>query len=385
MNHTILHELHTQLQNLDAQGLRRRMAEPLGLDFSSNDYLGFANDSELEKRFFEKLNQDLYRHRAPASRLLRGHLPCHTALEKRLAQWKGTEAALLFSSGYLANLATLSTLVSSHDRVISDALNHASLVDGIRMTKCHKVIVPHLDLDAIEDTLKQPHPSGHTFVVTESLFGMDGDIADIDRLASLCETYGAGLIVDDSHGVGVYAPLVCANQCLAVISTFGKGLSASGACVSGPQVVIDSLINRARSFIFTTAIAPWSVASIDASLDHLNQYPDRGARACALAARLRSSLRDTGLQVLGDHSPIVPVIIGDNDTAMAYATQISNAGFDVRAVRPPTVPQGTARLRISVHADRTKEEIDQLVDEIWTPTRRNATTSPSRCEVEVKK
>ena len=387
---TLADELAGRLAELTGQGLARSLRCAAGRDFSSNDYLGLARDPGLRAALLARLaalppGEPLG---APASRLLRGHTRLHADLEGRLAAWKGTEAALLFASGYQANVGLLSALLGPRDRAVSDALNHASLIDGLRLAGCRRVIVPHLDLAAVERELARPHPEGRTYLVTESLFSMEGDVAPLDRYAELAARHGAELIVDDAHATGLYGEARGSGLCeafaverrvAAVVSTLGKAVGLSGAFVAGPRVLVDYLVNRCRAFVFTTAPPPLLLHALDAALDRIAAEPWRRRRALELADRLRRRLRELG--VLAGHGggdrpplaegptdaggavppgPIVPLLLGDNARALAAAERLAALGFDVRAIRPPTVPPGTARLRVSVHADHSEAEIDAL-------------------------
>lgn len=363
-------ELRSRLRALEEAGLRRAPREPAGLDFSSNDYLGLGGDPAMRRALVAGLAVAAERGEplaAPASRLLRGHHRAHAEIEARLAAFKGTEAALLFPSGYQANVGLLTALLGPNDRAISDRLNHASLIDGLRLSGCSRVVVPHLDLAAIERALAAPHPGGRTFLVTESLFGMDGDVAPLDRYADLAERHGAALLVDDAHATGLYGAargsglaeaFGVEGRAAALVSTCGKALALSGAFVAGSRLLIDYLVNASRPFLFSTATPPLLAVALHAALDRLEAEPWRRGRAHELASRLRSRL--SGLETLSGEGPVVPLLLGDNGRALAVAARLQEGGFDVRAVRPPTVPPGTARLRISVHADRTEEEIDAL-------------------------
>jgi 8-amino-7-oxononanoate synthase len=371
----LLADLAVQLQELDSQGLRRTLQEPTGIDFSSNDYLGLGNDPALRDAVLARLaalppGSPLA---SPASRILRGTTRVHAELEERLAAFKGTEAALLFPSGWQANAALLTALLEPNDRALSDSLNHASLIDGLRLAGCVRVIVPHLDLHAIERDLAMPHPSGRTFLVTESLFSMDGDIAPLDVYADLAERRGACLIVDDAHATGVFGEargsglaehFGIERRAVALVSTLGKALGFQGAFVAGPRLVIENLINHARPFVFTTAPSPLLLHAVGAALDLLEREPERRRRVLALADRLRGRLRAAGIMAVGEEGPIVPVMLGDDQRAAAVAEQVQRRGFDVRAVRPPTVPPKTARIRVSVHANHSEEQIDALADAI---------------------
>ncbi|MBN1441915.1 MAG: 8-amino-7-oxononanoate synthase [Planctomycetes bacterium] len=369
---TLRHDLEKALASIRSRGLERRMVLPEGTDFSSNDYLGLARDPEFRETILDRVSRgsDLS---APASRLLRGHREEHERLERRLAAFKGAEAALLFPSGYQANIGLLTALAGPRDRVIFDQLCHASIIDALRLSGARKRVFPHLDARALEEELDRRHDGGHTIVVTESLFSMDGDIAPLDVYADLARHRGAALIVDDAHATGVYGEqrgsgllerLAVEARVDAAVTTFGKALGLSGACATGQRIVIDALIQRARPFIFTTAMPPLLVAAVDAALDLVAERPERRSRVIALADRLRSRLRDGGLDCLRSEGPIVPVIAGANERAVQISGALRRRGFDVRAIRPPSVPRGTARLRISVHADHREDEIDALADAI---------------------
>ncbi len=367
-------ELAGRLAAAAAAGLGRSLRAGSGIDFCSNDYLGLSRDPELRAALLARLaalppGAPLG---APASRLLRGHTECHAALERRLAIFKGTEAALLFPSGYQANVGLLTALLGPRDRALSDALNHASLIDGLRLSGCRRVIFPHLDLAAVGRELARPHPEGRTFLVTESLFSMDGDAAPLDRYAELAERQGAELIVDDAHATGLYGAARGSGLCeefgierraAAIVSTLGKAVGLAGAFVAGSAALVEYLAAHSRAFVFTTAPPPLLLHAVDAALDRLAAEPERRRRTLALAERLRRHLAAAGLAspaMLAGSGPIVPVVLGGNRRALAAAERLAAAGFDVRAIRPPTVPPGTARLRISVHADHTEAEIDAL-------------------------
>ena len=370
-------ELGRQLEALEVAGLRRRRELGCGIDFCSNDYLGFGRDLELAqaigKRIAEVAGSDPAALFSPASRLLRGETLLHRSVEARLARFKGAEAALLFPSGYQANLALLTAILGPQDRALSDELNHASLIDGLRLSGCQRSVVPHLDLRAYELALAAPHSGGRTAVVVESLFSMDGDTTPLVALAELCEHYGALLVVDDAHATGIFGDQRLSGRIesqglerrvAASVTTFGKALATQGACIAGSRVLVDWIVNRARPFIFSTAVSPLLLLALEASLEHLAEHPERAPGVRARAALLRRRLGELGVEVVEGDSPIVPVVLGGNRRAMAVAETVRSEGFDVRAVRPPTVPEGTARLRISVHCDHSVAEIEQLASAI---------------------
>jgi 8-amino-7-oxononanoate synthase len=355
-----------RLDALRAAGLLRELRTPSGVDLSSNDYLGLCRHPLIASRMIEAIARGGAG--STGSRLLRGDRSAFHALEARFASFKGAERALYFGAGYLANLAVMSTLPEQGDVIFSDALNHASLIDGIRLSKARRVVFPHNDVGALARRLDE-HEAGVRFVVVESLFSMEGDAAPLAEYARLCESAGATLIVDEAHAVGVYgargsgllesagvsgADVISVNTC-------GKALGVGGACVAGPAWAIEYLLQRARPFVFATAPPPAMAEGIDASLDVLSAEPERRQRLLALAAHLRRGLQLEGIEVVPGSSQIVPVLIGDNDCAVAVADSLQREGFDVRAIRPPSVPPGTARLRVSVNVSVSEPELDRFV------------------------
>ena len=298
------------------------------------------------------------------SRLLRGHRESFTAVERRFAQFKGMQRSVYFSSGYLANLAVLSTFPQSGDTIFSDEFNHASLIDGARLSHARRVIFPHNDVAALQRLLHDPPGGGQKFIVTESLFSMDGDFAPLAAYAALCRETGAVLIVDEAHACGIYGTrgsgwieeTGLSDDVFLSINTAGKALGVSGAFVAGPEWAVEFLVQRARQFIFSTAPPPALAASIEAALDIVESEPERRTRLRDLARHLRSRL-----ELAGD-SQIVPVILGSNGRAVAVASALQGAGFDARAARPPSVPEGTARLRLSVNVNLSEEILDRFVD-----------------------
>ncbi len=365
---SLLQEVDRRLEELRLQDQYRQLPVVSGLDFSSNDYLGLSQDPSFRAAILERVSRSTPL-TSPSSRLLAGNTPSHLELEERLSRLKGSEAALVFPSGYQANVGLLSTLIRSADRVLSDRQNHASIIDGLRLSRCQKVIFPHLDTEAISEALAVPHPCGQTFLVTESLFSMDGDIAPLDVYAQMAERWGVHLIVDDSHALGVFGKeqgsglterFGIEGRTAAIVSTFGKALGLYGAFVAAPKPIIEYLVNACRSFIFTTAVPPLMLSAIQAALDILEHEPQRRQRVLSLADRLREQLRGGGLDTLNSAGPIVPVIVGQNQEAVAAARRLQDQGLDVRAIRPPTVAPGTARLRISVHANHRDEDVDRL-------------------------
>ncbi len=302
---------------------------------------------------------------AGASRLVSGERAEHVELERAVAALVGLPAALVFSSGYAANVGLISALASPGDLVVSDSLNHASIIDGIRLSRCRTAIVPHLDLQAVENALRDRGP-GRAFVVTESYFSMDADSPDLRALRGLCDRYGAALLVDEAHALGVLGPGgrgLCAEAGVppdALIGTFGKAFGAAGAFVAGCPSLVSWLWNRARTFVFSTGMSPALAAAALAGLQAAEREPHLRQRVLAAATQLRKGLTSLGISPLG-FGHIVPWVVGDAKTAMELADGLQLLGVDVRAIRPPSVPPGTARLRWTVTAAHTPGDIEGAI------------------------
>jgi 8-amino-7-oxononanoate synthase len=349
----------SQLDALEGQGRLRTLQSPQGADFSSNDYLGYA---KLEFAVAPASRS------GAASRLLRGHHPIWEQVETELARWHGAEAALVLTCGYVANEGLLSTAIDEGDLVASDESNHASLIDGLKLMRPSRVVYRHLDLDHLESALRrQPARRGERFIVTESLFSMNGDVAPLEALVEIADRLDAHLIVDEAHATGCFGAagsgLVDAADMrpnvLATVHTGGKALGLPGAYICCSSILKQLLINRCRHFIFTTALPPavgiwWLDALARVRQDHVGRE-----RLHANAALFRTELQSRGVAALGEHY-VVPVILGEDAHALTVATKLQHAGFDIRAIRPPTVPEGTARLRISIHADHDQTTLCQL-------------------------
>ena len=362
--------IRERLEDLRQAGLYRTLREPSGIDLSSNDYLGLAADPCLKSRMCAAVAREGCG--STGSRLLRGQRPSFSEIEKRFAAFKGTEAALYFATGYAANLAVLSTFADRGDVIVSDRANHASIRDGIRLSSADKIVIGHSDPDALRKALESPAISGQRFFITESVFSMDGDIAPLAECAKICREFGAALIVDEAHAVGVYgqrgsgcieAAGIESNVFLS-INTAGKALGVFGAFVAGPGWAIDYLIQRARPFVFSTAPPPSITAALDAALDLVEREPERRHRVLSLAKLLREMLADRGIAVAQEGSQIVPVLLYDTARALAVASALQREGFDVRAIRPPTVPTGSARLRVSINVSLNENILRRFVDSL---------------------
>jgi 8-amino-7-oxononanoate synthase len=370
-----------RIHELEKAGLRRTLQVPSGTDLSSNDYLGLANHPRIKQRMAEAVLQEGCG--STASRLLRGERALLSAVERRFAAFKGGEASLYFGSGYAANLSVLTTFLERHDTVFTDVQNHASIVDGIRLSRANRIKFRHCDIDDLARRIRTAPQDTQRFLVTESLFSMDGDFAPLADYAQLCGQTGTVLIVDEAHAVGVYgsrgsgwvAQTECTEGVFLSVDTAGKALGVSGAFVSGPSWAVDYLIQCARPFMFSTAPPPSIAAALDASLSVIEDEPERRQRVQDLSAWLRANLTERGINIGRSESQIIPIILGNNERAKAIAAELQREGFDVRAIRPPAVPPGTARLRISVNATLTEEILHRFADAVQRVTQCSAVSS----------
>jgi 8-amino-7-oxononanoate synthase len=357
------------LSALERQHQRRSLAESHGVDFCSNDYLGLAEHPSLKQATLEAVAKST-RVGGTASRLLSGQTENWRTLEEEFAKFAGTGAALFFGSGYAANMGLLSALVGPDDVVYSDVLNHASLIDGMRLSGARKVIYPHLNLSALENSLRQDAGAPwRRIIVTESVFSMNGDIASLKEIAALADRFGAALIVDEAHATGVQgkngwglaAEAGILPQVLATVHTCGKALGSAGAFVCGPAVMKDHLINHARTFIFSTALPPYFAEQIRAAMKLAIGMNAERQSLLSAASKLNTELQNMGFDTDGSASQIVPIVIGSNEDTLLAAEHLQREGFAVRAIRPPTVPQGKARLRLSLTNKITEQDLTRLV------------------------
>jgi 8-amino-7-oxononanoate synthase len=365
-----------ELAALEAKGLRRSL-EPLGsaqgpvvevegrplVNLCSNDYLALASDPRVKRAAAEAAEREGAG--AGAARLVAGDLPVHGALERRLARLKGTEAALLFSSGYHANAGVLAALVGRHDAIFSDELNHASIIDGCLLSRAEVQRYRHGDVEELGRLLGASR-ARRKLVATDAVFGMDGDAAPLAEIAGLCERHGAMLYLDEAHATGVLgergAGLAEAtglgDRVDVSMGTLGKALGSFGAFVAGSGPLRDWLTSRARTFVFTTALPPAACGAALAALDVLEEDRPRRRRLQDLSTRMKDGLEWLGFSMRGVVAPIFPVILGDEARALDASRRLRARGFFVRAIRPPTVPRGTSRLRVSLTAGHTREQVD---------------------------
>ena len=367
--------IRARLADLQAQNLLRTLRRPFGLDLSSNDYLTLSTHPRVVAAFAAGVAAEGVG--STGSRLLRGERRVFEDVERQFAAFKGTERGLFFSSGYLANIAVLSTLADSGDVIFSDALNHASLIDGVRLSSASRVVFPHNDVEGLAHLIETTPCTGQRFVVIESLFSMDGDEAPLVQYGELCRRTGTALIVDEAHAVGVYGEggtgLIEASgvsrDVLVSINPAGKALGVGGAFVTGAAWAMEYLVQRARPFVFSTASPPAVAHALLESLSVVRDEPERRVRLRVLSSGLRARLADAGHQVAQGASHIVPVVIGSNEAALAVASALQVDGFDVRAIRPPTVPVGTSRLRVSVNVGLDEATLDRFVERLTVAMR----------------
>lgn len=351
------------LESLESrQGARVRIDGRSFVNFTSNDYLGLCGDERLVVAAKEAL--DRYGTGSGASRLLAGGSEVHDALENQLAEWAGAESAVLFNTGYAANLGILQTLAGPADEIFSDALNHASIIDGCRLSRATVSIYPHGDVDVLDARMRRS-TARRKIVVTDSLFSMDGDWAPLEAIVALCEAHGAVLVVDEAHALGVFKDGLASHLGLAPridvrVGTLGKALGVSGAFAVGSRAVMELLINRARSLVFST-VFPTSMAAAALEAVRLVQRDDSmRLRAWANIEHFAAGLNRIGYSA-GTQSAIFPVVLGDADTAVRASNFLRQRGLLVKPIRPPTVPAGTSRLRFTVTAAHEPSELDSAL------------------------
>ncbi len=373
-------DLKQKLAEREAQNLyrRRRVSDgPQGpqqrvdgkeiLSFCSNDYLGLANHPELVAAL--KKGVDEYGVGSGAAHLVNGHSRAHHALEEELAEFTGRPRALLFSTGYMANLGTVSALIGAGDAIFEDRLNHASLIDAALLSRARLSRYAHTDTASLEGKLASSKGE-QKLIVTDGVFSMDGDIAPLPELAAAAKKNDAMLMVDDAHGIGVLGPQGAGSvahfglgidEVPVLMGTLGKGVGSFGAFVAGSEELIEWLIQAARPYIYTTATPPAIAEASRASLKLIQGDEWRREKLQVLIKRFRQGATQLGLELMESQTPIQPLIIGDAARAMALSRQLEAQGILISAIRPPTVPEGTARLRITFSASHTEEQVDRLL------------------------
>lgn len=372
-------DLHAELQQRKQDGLyrqRRILQSPQGaeiridgkhvINFCSNDYLGLANHPDIKQAFVQGAEQ--YGVGSGAAHLVNGHSAAHHALEEELAEFTGYPRALLFSTGYMANLGIAQALCGKGDAVLQDRLNHASLLDAGLLSGARLQRYQHSNMNDLASKL-EARDKGEKLVMTDGVFSMDGDIADLNQLVDLCQQHDSRLLVDDAHGIGVLGEQgrgslshcqVTDNRPI-LMGTLGKAFGCSGAFVAGSEDLIEYLIQQARTYVYTTASPPAVAEATRASLKLVQQDDWRRQQLQSLIRQFRSGVADLGLELMESETPIQPIIIGDPAKAVAMSQQLLDQGLLITAIRPPTVPRDTARLRITLSASHTRQHIDQLI------------------------
>ncbi|MBI2987356.1 MAG: 8-amino-7-oxononanoate synthase [Deltaproteobacteria bacterium] len=372
--------IEEELKRLKQEGLYRKLRRVEGeqgptlildgqevLNLSSNNYLGLANHPVLCEAAKQAL--DRYGCGSGASRLISGNMTLHEEFEAKVAAFKGTEAALVFNSGYQANIGVLSALAGEGDVVLSDALNHASIIDGCRLSRAKTVVYPHCDLEQLEAGLKRAPAKARKLIVTETLFSMDGDEAPLVEIVDLAERYGAMVMVDEAHATGVFGPngagvvakLGLGGRVQVQMGTLGKALGSFGAYVAGSRGLRELLINRSRSFIYTTSLPPAVMAMGIAAIDLSVNEPQRRLALWHNCRALREGLKKLDFSLGRSEGQILPLIIGDTQKCMAFSERLLKKGVFAQGIRPPTVPPGTSRLRITLMATHTHEHLHRAL------------------------
>jgi len=373
-------ELTAALERLERDALRRRLrviesAHGAEVEFggrrmlmlSSNNYLDLAAHPAVKRAAIEAVER--YGVGAGASRLVAGSLEPIHRLEQRLARFKGTEAALVFGSGYLANMGAITALTGPGDTVFSDELNHASLVDGCRLSRASVKVFRHRDAGHLKVLLEGSDGPGRRLIVTDSVFSMDGDLAPLAEIVEIARQFGAAVMIDEAHGVGMVgrggaglaAELGLEHEIDVQIGTLSKALGAQGAYVAGSRALIDFLINRARCFIYTTGLPPAIAAAAEAALQVMIDEPERLTKLHDNAAYLRAGLVSSGFELAPTTTSILPVMMGSAQNALMMAERLFARGVYVIAIRPPTVPQGSARLRVTPTAGHTRADLERAI------------------------
>lgn len=368
-----------------AQGAQVVMDGSAMINFCSNDYLGLANHPEVIGAFQQAANQ--FGVGSGSSHLVCGHSSLHHQLEQQLADFVGRDRALLFSNGYMANLGVVNALLGKTDYVFEDKLNHASLLDAGLLSGARFQRFVHNDVANLETKLARAG-NGRKLIVVDSVFSMDGDIAPLDKLSALAAKYGAWLMADDAHGIGVLGNTGAGSaehfqlqqdQLQVVMGTLGKGFGAFGAFVAGSEALIETLIQFARPYIYTTALPPAIAAANIASLQVIRNEPQRRQYLLQLIAQFKQRAAEQGLPLMPSNTAIQPLLVGDSQRALQISEGLAQRGFLVAAIRPPTVPANSARLRVTITAAHTQQQIDRLVEALVAVMASVKVEGPTSC------
>jgi len=350
------------------QGVHIQLGDKTILSFCSNDYLGLAAHPAIKQAFKQAVDKEGVG--SGAAHLLTGHSFYHQALEEKLADFTGQQRVLLFSTGYMANLGVIDGLLTRGDAVIQDKWNHASLLDGGRLTDADQLRYPHADMSLLHKRLHNAATAKHRLIVSDGLFSMDGDIAPLPEIMALSEQHRAAVLIDDAHGFGVIGEggrgtvshyQIAADKAPIVVGTLGKAIGTGGAFVAADELVIETLIQQARSYVYTTAQPPAIAAATLVSLDLVEKEQWRRDQLQQLIQQFRQGAEQLGLELMPSMTPIQPVIIGDDKKALEIGARLEEQGILVGVIRPPTVPKNTARLRITFSAAHTEQDVDRLL------------------------
>jgi 8-amino-7-oxononanoate synthase len=374
------HFIDEELLGLEQKGLRRVLRNIEGsqrtrlkvsgqeaLNFCSNNYLGLADDRRLIEAAQKSMVVEGFG--SGASRLVCGNLGSFRMLEQRLTEFKGAQKALVFSSGYMANVGIISSLFGRGDVIFSDKLNHASIVDGSLLSQAEFKRYPHLDMNALEDLLKKTTSFKRRCIITDSVFSMDGDVAPLDKIVELAKRYDCMTMIDEAHAFGVMgehgrgaAEHFGVEKDIDIqMGTFSKAAGSFGAYVCGSEKLIDYLINKARSFIYTTGLPPSVAAASTQAIEIIKREPQRREQLWKNAKYVLSQLKQRGFDTLSSQTPIIPILVKDSSRALEFSKRLLEQGIFISAIRPPTVPVNTARLRLSIMATHTQEDLDYLL------------------------
>ena len=377
------HWFQRELQLIEEKGLTRKLRSFSNgneseiimngkkfLLFSSNNYLGLATDFRLIKKASEGIST--YGTGAGGSRLTTGNFVIHEQLESEIADFKKTEAAIVFSSGYLANIGVISSVMKIGDMIFSDAWNHASIIDGCRLSQAKTIVYEHTDMVDLEHKLRQSHGDGKKLIVTDGVFSMDGDIAPLPEIVALAKKYNAYIMIDDAHATGVLGSdgrgtadyFGLKDEIDFTVGTLSKAIGAEGGFVATSVIAKNYLLNSARSFIFQTGLSPSAIEAAREGISIIQNEPERREQLLNNAKYLRLKLQESGFEVKEGETPIISLLIGDSHEAMQFSEKLMDEGVFIPAIRPPTVPKGSSRLRITVMATHTMGQLNTVIDKI---------------------
>ena len=371
------------INNLDQKGLKRSLRLLDGaqkervifdgqevLNFCSNNYLGLADHPLLKSAAISAIKQNGFG--SGASRLVCGNMSVHEKLEEKLAKFKGAEASLIFNSGYAANVGIISSVFGRGDIIFSDKLNHASIIDGIILSQAEMKRYPHCDMDALEEMLKKSSGYKKRGIITDSVFSMDGDLAPLDKIVALAKTYDCLVMIDEAHSFGVMGKngkglaehFGVENEIDIQMGTFSKAAGSFGAYVCGSKDLIAFLMNKARSFIYTTSLPPSVCAASLAGVEIIEKDPQLRIKLLENTNYLRSGIKQLGFDTLNSQTPIIPILVKDSEVCIEFSKRLFNEGILITAIRPPTVPANTARLRLTVMATHVRRDLDACLEKL---------------------